>query len=590
MLTIAILILVFYVILAFIKPGIAFITSPVVCLLLAFAGVAKQEYEVVFSAVVIFITTLAIVSLRKPEPDAERWPHIWAKWILISIPFLLLLNAGIFVFDATNDRLIIFIFLILFIIMAIIKPGIAVITSPVVCLVLAWAGYVTEAYEAIFSAVFIFIATMSIVSVTKPETDTEQWPQILAKWILISIPILLLLAATVVFTAAGAGGPIFFMFFIMAVALIGAIISCALSSRHTTAVYVVSTIGSSMRQNLPLPMALESAAAGRKDRRSMTLQRIQKWLVQGYSLSQSIRRGYPKCPGYAVAMIAAAERIDQLPLAMGALEADMLTKADERRKIKPVHPLYPVIVISFTFFILLSFMKFVVPQFKTVLEEMVGGAALPAPTRLLLGITNFIAYEYGWVIVLLLALIVLVAIPVSIRVKFRPRRPEKPYLLSRIGDFTKWHLPVLRWFEKNYSMVQVVELLRLSLNAGSTVNDAIADTLGLDVNNCFRKRIREWLAKVQRGDNIATAAREAKLGSPLAWAFDDHVNQGNTLAILEMLESFYRSNYSYHVNLARFIIWPCIILAMGVAVGFVVYAIFSPMIAIIGNMVELAYP
>ncbi len=110
------------------------------------------------------------------------------------------------------------------------------------------------------------------------------------------------------------------------------------------------------------------------------------------------------------------------------------------------------------------------------------------------------------------------------------------------------------------------------------------------MNNCFRKRIRQWLAKVQRGDNIATAAREAKLGSALAWAFDNQINQGNTLAILEMLESFYRSNYSYDVNLARFIMWPCIILLMGATVGFVVYAIFSPLIAVIENMLELTYP
>jgi type II secretory pathway component PulF len=345
-----------------------------------------------------------------------------------------------------------------------------------------------------------------------------------------------------------------------------------------------------MRQNLPLPMAIESAAGGRKDRRSITLQRIQKWLVQGYSLSQSIKRGYPKCPGYAVAMIAAAERIDQLPLAIGAIEADMVTRADESRKIRPVHPLYPVVVMSFTLFILLFIMHFVIPQFKIVLEETAEGATLPAPTRLLIAVANFMAYEYGWLIGLVLAIILLVVIPVSIRIKFRPRRPEKPYLLSRIGDFIKWHLPVLRWFEKNYSMVQAVELLRLSLNAGSTVDDAIANTHSLDVNNCFRKQLKRWLEKVQRGDNIATAAREVKLGSPLAWAFDDQVNQGNTLAILEMLESFYRSNYSYHVNLARFIMWPCIILVMGATVGFVVYAIYSPLIAIIEQMVDFVYP
>jgi type II secretory pathway component PulF len=150
-----------------------------------------------------------------------------------------------------------------------------------------------------------------------------------------------------------------------------------------------------------------------------------------------------------------------------------------------------------------------------------------------------------------------------------------------MGDFIKWHLPVLRNFEKNYSLVQVVELLRLSLNAGCTVNDAIRNTLDLDVNNCFKKRLQRWLDKVERGENIAAAIRESKLGSPLAWAFDEKVNQGNTMMILETLESFYRSSYSYAVNLARFIMWPCLILVMGIIVGFVVYAIFSPGILII---------
>jgi type II secretory pathway component PulF len=181
-------------------------------------------------------------------------------------------------------------------------------------------------------------------------------------------------------------------------------------------------------------------------------------------------------------------------------------------------------------------------------------------------------------------------LPVSIYVKFRPRRPDKPYLFSRMGDLVKWHLPIWHRFERDYSMVQIVELLRLSLNAGCTVNDAIRNTLGLDVNNCFRKRLRKWLNKVERGDNIAAAARKSKLGSPIAWAFDEKVNQGNTISILETLESFYRSNYSYSVNLARFILWPCVVLIMGVTVGFIVVAIFSPGISIITQLANQVNP
>jgi len=229
-------------------------------------------------------------------------------------------------------------------------------------------------------------------------------------------------------------------------------------------------------------------------------------------------------------------------------------------------------------------MTFVIPSFQTALQEMVEEATLPAATRFLIRITSFAAIEFAWLTWPLLILSVIAIIPISIYIKFRPRRPHQPYLLSRIGDYVKWHLPVLHNFEKNYSLVQVVELLRLSLNAGCTVNNAIKNTLDLDINNRFKKRLQRWLGKVERGDDIATAIRRSKLGSPLAWAFDEKVNQGNTLMILETLESFYRSNYSYYVNLARFIMWPCLILVMGVIVGFVVYAIFSPTIVIIESL------
>ena len=382
-------------------------------------------------------------------------------------------------------------------------------------------------------------------------------------------------------------GVIGIAFFIL---FIGSIIAYGLTSRHATDAYVISTLGSSMRQNLPLPMDLESAASGRGDSRSRILQKIQKWLVQGYSLSESIKRGYPKCPGYAVAMIAAAERIDQLPYAIQAIEADMIAKADERRKIRPVHPFYPVILMLLMFFIVLALMTFVIPQFENALSEMIEGAKFPFATRLLMEIMSFVLFEYGWLFWLVIALFVLVAIPASIRIRFRPRRPQEPYLLSRIGDFVKWHLPVLHGFEKSYSLVQVIELLRLSLNAGCTINDAIDSTLGLDINNCFKKRLKKWLQKVERGDNIADAVRKSGLGSTLAWAFDEKVNQGNTLTILETLESFYRSNYSYFANLARFIMWPCIIVIMGAIVGFVVFAIFSPAVAIIHNMAGTYIP
>jgi len=464
-------------------------------------------------------------------------------------------------------------------------PIIALVTSPFVAGTMIFTGAADENTATVVIAPGIFIIAIIAVLLSKPESDSEQWPKKCAKWILgiFALLLLLIIMGAII-------GPFFIsgiMFFIL---LVGSIIAYGLTSRHATDTYVISTIGSSMRQNLPLPMALESAASGSNDNRSRILNGIQKWLVQGYSLSESIRRGYPSCPGYALSMIAAAERIGQLPRAIHAIEVDMVAKADEHRKIRPVHPAYPLILMVFTFFILLSVMTFVIPSFKAALEEMIEGATLPAATRFLIGITSFVAYEYALLVWPAVILFFIAIIIISIYSKFRPRRPDKPYLLSRMGDFVKWHLPVLHNFEKNYSLVHLVELLRLSLNAGCAVNEAIENTLGLDINNCFKKRLRRWLKKVERGDNIAAAIRESRLGSPLAWAFDEKVNQGNTPVILETLESFYRTNYSYCVNLARFIMWPCLILLTGAIVGFVIYAIFSPSIVLITGLVDKVIP
>jgi len=458
-------------------------------------------------------------------------------------------------------------------------PAIALVTSPFVTGTLLVIAATEENYWMMAVAGFIFPVTVVAILASKPEDSRERWPQAVARWILF---LFLFLLATVTITAVFR--PVLIVPIAFLVLLIGSSLSCALTSRHATAAYVISTIGASMRQNLPLPMALESAAGGLEDKRSRILNGIKTWLVQGYSLSDSIKLGYPGCPGYAIAMITAAERSGQLPAAFEAIETDMVVKADERRKIRPVHPIYPVILMTIVFLILAAVILFVVPQFQAAMYEM--GAALPYSTRLLLSIAN----DYGWLIGLALVLIIFVLIPLVLYTRFRPRRPQKPYLFSRVGDFIKWHLPILHHFEKNYSMVQVVELLRLSLSAGGTVNGAVYNALELDVNNSFKKRLRRWLKRLERGDNVATAARRSGLGSPLAWAFDEKVNPGNTLAVLETLEDFYRSSYSYSVNLARFIMWPCLTLIMGAIVGFVVLGIFSPLIMIIQALTGMATP
>jgi general secretion pathway protein F len=338
------------------------------------------------------------------------------------------------------------------------------------------------------------------------------------------------------------------------VAVVACLIGYSAGSRKATAAYVFSTLGSSMRQNLPLPMALDCAASGRTDGSAHVLKQIKKWLVQGHSLVESIRRGYRRCPSRALAILSAAEPKGQLPAAIEAVESDLRSQAARRMRLPPVHAAYPVVILSITFIMVLGLMTFVIPRLTAVLEEVAEGR-LPASTRVLIAIMRELVYKHDGLIAWGLFLLIFFVIPpMWIWSRTRPRRPDKPYRLSRIGDWIKWHLPVLRWFENNNATLQTVELLRVAMRTDCPINEAIRSTLGLDVNQAFRRRLACWLRRVEQGDDVAAAARGCGLASALAWAFDRNAGADHTPAVLETLESFYRSNYSYRVNLARFIL------------------------------------
>jgi type II secretory pathway component PulF len=480
---------------------------------------------------------------------------MWDDWtILIVLAIILFVVSGV---------------------LAYYKPGMGFIAGIVLSVVMAVSGAVSGLMEILGAAPFIFFVTLMITAFG-PRREGSRWARIWARRVLMAFFLLLFTVAAFAFFGTWGGiGLVFVQLFI------GAIIGAFATSEMARSSYVITTIGSSMRQNLPLPMALEMAAVGQEEKRADILRNIKKWLIEGYSLSESLRRGYPKCPGYITSMVAAGERIGQVPQAIGALEQDLVAKADTSKKVRHIPSLYPPLVLFIIFIQVLLLMVFVLPKMRAVLTEMGEGVQLPVATRLLMAIAEYVTKGSGSGLLLVLALLLLVCGAVYIRVRSRPRRVEKPYFISRIGDFLKWHLPFMRWYEWCCAMQRIAGMLRLSLNAGCTVNEAIANALRLDINECFRREVKNWLVMVERGDDIGLSARQCGMGSAMAWAFADVHNHRNTLDILETLETSYRWGYSRLATLARFIIGPCETICLGLMVGFVVYAMFSPIVTII---------
>ena len=97
-------------------------------------------------------------------------------------------------------------------------------------------------------------------------------------------------------------------------------------------------------------------------------------------------------------MVAAGETGGVLDLILARV-ADFMEKSQKLKSRVKSAMVYPVVVLTAAFGILLLLMKYVIPTFKTVLTEMTD-KPLPQITQIVMGISKWIAYQYGWAILL----------------------------------------------------------------------------------------------------------------------------------------------------------------------------------------------
>lgn len=456
-------------------------------------------------------------------------------------------------------------------------PLVALVVAPVVSGITFFAALVEEDMIVSCLSPGIFLTSYTLIAFCLRDRDDYYAAGCVARWLLFVPFCVVLIAIISIMLDVWA----LVVFFVMAVWM-ASTISYGATSRWSKSVCVLSTLGASVRQNLPLPMALDAAAHGRKDDTGGTLQQIKTWLLQGYSVADALIKGYPQCPRHAWRLLKAAEQVDQLEQGFAAVMHNIKTRQKQKEALSAVHPIYPLTVFMAVMCVSLGLLKFVIPSYRDVLHEMTG-TNLPYITELFI----YVYADWGEIIFSVIILGVIIFLLSRLWRWIRPEAYRADGIVASLIDWIKWQLPMLHWFEQNYALSQAVDTLRFSCQAGCPVNQGIRNCLGLDMNNCFRRRLKAWLKRVESGQDIAQAARASKLSPTLAWAFDPKVNSGNTLNVLTMLETFYRDNYSYCVNLARIVLTPTITICLAAFVGFVVVAIFLPAVSVINSLTGL---
>ena len=266
-----------------------------------------------------------------------------------------------------------------------------------------------------------------------------------------------------------------------------------------------------------------------------------------------------------VNMITAGESSGQLDVILSRL-ADYMESVEElKREIKAAMT-YPVISLVLILSITVGLVVGIVPEFQAIFEQL-GLKALPAPTQILLTISDALRNHFA----ALLSVLAVAAVSVGFYLRTRPGQ--------RQGHWILLHFPVFGPLFRKVAISRFSRTFATLIQSGVPMLAALDIVAGTAGNVIVEAAVLKAKEAVTRGETLGDPLAATRVFPPMVTRM---VSIGEKTGALEKLltkiAEFYDQEVRATVKALTSLIEPMMIAAMGFIVGFVVLAIFLPII------------
>jgi type IV pilus assembly protein PilC len=293
----------------------------------------------------------------------------------------------------------------------------------------------------------------------------------------------------------------------------------------------------------------------------------------GATLSEALGK-FPKAFNRLfVNMVAAGEVGGVLDVILARL-ADFMEKAQKlKAKIKGAM-IYPLVVLGAAFGIVMGLMLFVIPKFSEVLKEMTGGE-LPGLTKGLLAVSGWIAFQYGWAVMLAVPFVLIMTL-----------RLIRQFATGRlILDMINLKMPVIGQLVYKTGVARWTRTLGTLISAGVPILEAINITAETSGSEVYSNMLRKVHNAIRQGDTFANPLRQTKKVDGLVVNMIDVGEEtGDMDKMLIKIANNFDEEIDVLVGSLMSLLEPVMILVLGAIVGTIVLAIFLPMVKIITSL------
>ena len=258
----------------------------------------------------------------------------------------------------------------------------------------------------------------------------------------------------------------------------------------------------------------------------------------------------------------------------GNLDSVLLSMADHYEKENKLNNkikgalVYPIILTILSVAIVTFLLTVVMPTFTGMIIS--GGAEIPAPTRILLAISDFLV-NYWYIAIGIITLIV-----IGIR---GFKRSEKGKLW---WDTNKMKLPVIG------KSLRMIYSARFARTLSTLLSSGIQMLLGIEItarvinNQLIHDKLNIMIEDIRKGSSLSVSLRKTNEFPPMIYNMISVGEESGLLDdILAKTAAFYDEESESAIQRIVGLIEPLMIVVMGFMIGFIVISMFLPMITMI---------
>ncbi len=304
------------------------------------------------------------------------------------------------------------------------------------------------------------------------------------------------------------------------------------------------------------------------------LRQVRQNVEEGTTLFQALEKHPKVFDSLYTHMVEAGETGGVLDLILQRL-ATLIEKVVKLKRSIVSASIYPAAVIAVAIIAIAVIMIVVIPQFEQIFLGLLGpGEALPLPTRIVMGISGFIA---GWGGLATLITIIATAVGTSYYYKTPGGRWNIDKLMLK--------LPIFGSILRKVAVARFSRILSTLLSSGVPILQSLDITAKTAGNIIIEDAILKVRAGVERGENFVDPLKATNVFPHMVSQMIGVGEQTGAMdAMLGKIADFYEEEVDTAIADLLAMIEPVLIAFLGVTIGSIVISMYLPLFTLIGKL------